>query len=111
MVRVRIRQEGAEVQVIIEGKAVITAPWNAALDIAHEMIAAARRAEEHAKANQIIFDNAMLFRSGAPFGLSNNKNIVTESLKEAAHNYTLRRHMAGGIKSTAIVGTPEVRKV
>ena len=111
MPQIRIRQEGAEVTLIVDGKAAFAAPWNVALDIAHEMIAKARLAEEHAKANQIIFDNAMLFRSGAPFGLSNNKNIVTESLKEAAHNYTLRRHMAGGIKSTAIVGTPEVRKV
>ena len=109
MTEVRIRHEGAEVQVIVDGKAAITAPWNAALDIAHQMIASARKAEEVAKAEGIIFDNAMLIRSGAPFGLSNHPDIISESLKEAAHNTTLRRHMLGGIKSTTIVGTPEVR--
>ena len=111
MARIRIRTEGAEVILIADGKAVLAAPWNAALDIAHELVAAARRAEEYAKAENIIFDNALLIRSGAPFGLSNNRDIVAESIKEAAHNTTLRRHMLGGIKSTAILGTPEVRKL
>jgi len=107
--QIRIRTEGADVILIAEGKAVITAPWNAALDIAHELVAAARRAEEHAKAENIIFDNALLIRSGAPFGLSSHKDIVAESIKEAGHNTTIRRHMPGGIKSTSIVGAPEVR--
>lgn len=111
MPQIRIRQEGAEVTLIVDGKAAFAAPWNAALDIARELMASARLAEEHAKAEGIIFDNALLIRSGAPLGLSNNRNIVTESLKEAAHNYTLRRHLRGGIKSTSIVGAPDIRKV
>lgn len=84
-------------------------PWNAAIDVAHEIIAKARAAEEIAKANNIIFDNALLIRSGAPFGLSNNPDIMKESANEAAWNTTLRRSNLGGLKSEGIVGAPTVR--
>ena len=111
MTQVRIRVVGPEVLVIVDDRAVLQCPWNAVLDIAHELIAKAREAEEYAKAENIIFDNALLIRSGAPFGLSNNRDIVAESVKEAGHNTTIRRHMPGGIKSETIVGAPVVRKM
>jgi len=111
MEQVRIRHEGTNVQVIVNGALVFDAPWNAAQDIARELKAASLRAEEIAKADGIIFDNALLFRSGAPFGLSNHPDIIKETVKEAGHNTTLRRHLRGGIQSKGIVGKPDVRKV
>ena len=109
MTQVRIRNEGTEVLVIIDGALALQAPWNVAIDIARELIAKARAAEEIAKANDIIFDNAILARSGAPIGLSNNKDIIAETAKEAAWNTTLRRSNIGGLKSEGIVGAPTVR--
>lgn len=109
MTQVRIRNEGPEVLVIVDGALSIQAPWNVALDIAHELIAKAKLAEEFAKANDIIFDNALLARMGAPIGLSNNKDIIAETAKEAAWNTTLRRSNIGGLKSDGIAGAPTVR--
>lgn len=107
-VTLRIRQEGTNVLVIKDGTAVLNMPWDAALAVAHEIIAKARLAEETAKAEDIIFDNALLFRSGAPFGLSNHPDIVKQSLIEAQHNTILRRSNMGGIKSQAVFGTPTI---
>lgn len=107
--QVRIRQEGVYVQLIVDGKVVFNAPWNAALDIFREGTAAARRAEELAVAESIIFDQAILVRAGAPFGVTSNPAMLREALTEAGHNSTIRRYMPGGIKSTEIIGTPEVR--
>lgn len=107
--RVRIRNEGAEVLVFAEDELVLRIPWNAAIDVAHEIIAKAKAAEEIAKANDIIFDNALLIRSGGSFGLSSNPDIMKESANEAAWNTTLRRSNLGGLKSEGIVGAPIVR--
>jgi hypothetical protein len=65
-------------------------------------------AEEHAKAERIALDTAILYRSGAPFGLSNHPAIVDEAKKEAAWNTELRRAMPGGVKSAEAFGTPAV---
>jgi hypothetical protein len=65
-------------------------------------------AEEHAKAEAIALDTAILYRSGAPFGLSNHPAIVDEAKKEAAWNTELRRCMPGGVKSEEAFGTPDV---
>ena len=100
------RQEGANVIVILDDKLVLNLPWDVALALAQDITQKAKAAEEIAKAEQIILDNAILFRSGVPIGLSNNRDIIAETIKEAQHNPLLRRHMAGGIKSQAIVGTP-----
>lgn len=72
------------------------------------LVAKARQAEEQAKAESIAADAAILFRSGAPFGLSNDPKIQDEAIKEAAWNRDLRRFMPGGIKSTEVIGVPTI---
>lgn len=108
MTQVRIRQEGTYVLVIVDGKTVINAPYNVALDIFREGIAASKRAEELAHVEGIVHDQAILIRAGAPFGLTNNTAMLREAVTEAGHNPVIRRHMPGGIKSKELVGTPEV---
>lgn len=108
MPHIRIRQEGPSVHIIVDGKLAIDAPWNAAIDIARELMQRARLAEECAKANDIIFDQAILARTGAAFGLSDNKDIQHEAMKEASHNPILRRHIPGGIQSQEAVGVPVI---
>ena len=66
------------------------------------------KVEEHAKAEQIAHDTAILYRSGAPFGLSNHPAIKEEAAKEAAWNTQLRRAMPGGVKSQEAFGMPAV---
>lgn len=102
--------EGTRVLLVSDGRAVLNVPWEAALGIGKAMVAAARKAEETAKAAEIIMDQAILTRAGAPIGLSNNPAIQKEAGKEAAWNRDLRRYMPGGVKSEEVFGTPTLKK-
>ncbi len=108
MTQVRVHQEGPEVQLIIDGRALLM-PWNVALDVSNALRIKARAAEEIAKAEGIIFDQALLIRTGAPLGFTDNPDIQNEAGKEAAHNPALRKYLPGGVKGTEQFGTPTVR--
>lgn len=69
----------------------------------------ASMAEEHARANEIILDSAILLRAGVPIGLSSNPKIQAEARKEAVWNRDLRRYMrGGGIASGEQFGAPTI---
>lgn len=107
-----VRDEGHRVLVIENGKTLIDLPWDGALALARAIAVKARKAEEVAKAEQVIFEQAILTRSGAPFGLTNTPHLLKAAANEAAWNSQLRRYIrgraAGGIESRAIVGTPTI---
>ncbi len=108
MKRIRIGQDGPNVIITIDGRA-IEMPWNAALDVGRALIKKARAAEEIAKAEGIIFDQALLIRTGAPLGFSSHPGIQAEAAKEAAYNSRLRKYLPGGVKATEQFGSPNVR--
>ncbi len=94
---ITVRHDGPNVLLIIDGRAT-ELPWNAALDAANAIREQARKAEEIAKAEGIIFDQALLIRTGAPIGFSSNPDIQKEAGKEAGWNSRLRRYIPGGVK-------------
>lgn len=109
---VRIRQEETRVQLIEKDgagwKVILDVPWDIALQIAAGIHTQAKKAEELAKASDIIFDQAILTRTGAPFGLSDHPRIKEEAAKEAVSNRTLRRALPGGVRSKEVIGAPTV---
>ena len=108
----QIRQEGQRVVVISNGKAILDLPWDAALAVAQAIRTKALLAEEQAKAEAIVFDQALLTRLGVPFGLTGNRAIQQEAQKEAAWNSDLRRYIRhnrmGSMGSQAALGTPAI---
>src|SRR3972149_5567674 len=64
-----VRQDEERVIVIVDGKAVLNLPWEAALEIGQAICQQARRAEEIAKATLVIRDQAIVLRAGGPIGL------------------------------------------
>lgn len=108
---ITVRQEGEHVHVIYNGKLVLDIPYSIAGNLAHMLNSKAKQAEEYAKAEQIIADHALLMRSGAPFGLSDNPKIQDAAATVAAHDRDLRRFMPGGVKSQEHLGVPSVRVV
>lgn len=100
-----IRAEGDRVFANIGGRMFLDLEWKAALELGQAFVAAARQAEEVAKAERIAFDSAILVRAGVPFTLSNRPEIIEMTKVEAVHNRTLRRAMQG-IKSASVVGMP-----
>jgi len=106
----KVKQNGTRVLVLIDGKLALDLPWEAALALSKGIRIQAKRAEELAKAPQIIQDQALIQRAGFPVGLTNNPDIQKEAMKVAQHDRKLRRFLPGGIKSEGAVGTPTVIK-
>jgi len=108
---VDVSQEGERVFIIERGRAILELPWDAAQALARAILTQAARAEEIAKAEQIVYDNAILLRSGAlPIGLTSNPVLIDQTIREAQSNTNLRRYMPGGIKSREVFGTPAIIK-
>lgn len=105
-----VRQDDERVLLIVNGRCVLNLPWDGALEIGRALIAQGHRAEEIAKAAGVIYDNAILVRSGAPISLAVDPRIRKEAEKEAAWNSDLRRKMPGGVRSTESVGAPSVKR-
>jgi len=103
-----IRQEGGRVLVIVDGRAVLDLPWEAALALADALKQKGRSAEEFVKRDAIAMDQAILLRAGATIGLSDRADVQEVAGREAAYNTRLRRMMPGGVKSSEQIGRPAV---
>jgi len=89
-----IHQEGTSVQIIVNGTLVMDLPWDGALELAKAIHVVAKRAEEGAKAEQVIADQALAMRSGWPFGgFTGNPAMIREAGKLAAWDSNLRRYL------------------
>jgi hypothetical protein len=107
MANARIRSEGAEVVLTIDGREV-RLPYTAALEIAKVLFSAGKAAEEIALRESIITDQAILLRAGVPLGLTDHPHLQKEAVKTAMYDRDLRRYMPGGVKSGEVFGTPTV---
>lgn len=105
-----IRQEGTRVLLFYGNQLITSMPYQAALELADALRSQGKKAEEIDQAESIIMDQAILLRTGAPFGITNNPAIMGEAAKEAAWNTRLRRALPGGVKSQEAVGTPSIVK-
>lgn len=105
--------EHDQVLLILDGRLVATLPWQSAHTLGKAITFQANKAEENAKAEQVIFDQAILTRLGVPMGLTNDPWKLKQAANEAAWNTKLRRYIppsrAGGIQSQAVFGSPTVR--
>lgn len=84
-------------------------PYDAAAQAGQILIMQAGAAEESAKAEQIIADQALATRAGLNFGLSNNPKILEAAKSEAFHNRELRLAIPT-MRGTAMYGTPGVKQ-
>jgi hypothetical protein len=108
MQSISIRQEGDRVLLLKNGVLIADMPYQTALELSRALHVKGKDAEAHAKAEQIIGDQALLIRSGAPFGLTRHPAMLHEAIKEAQSNRALRRYLPSGIRSLAIVGSPTI---
>ena len=108
---IRVNQDGTQIN-LIHKDGMISMPWEAALELARAITIQARRAEEIAKVEAIVYDQAILTRLGIPFGLTRNLRIMKEAIKTACWDFGLRRYIRGsrarGIESGEVFGTPRL---
>jgi hypothetical protein len=106
-----IQQYYDQVVLLLDGKFMCTMPWQVADEIASMVRSIARLAEEYAKANAIIAQDALLIRSGAPFSLTNNPKMREQSFNDAQWDPTARKSMPlAGVPSAKEVGAPSLIK-
>jgi hypothetical protein len=90
----------------LNGKVFAVWPLSHAHTIGEIMIAKARGLETKEKADQIAFDQAILFRSGKRFGLTSDPDIQHVAGNLAAWDSSLRRYLPGGIRGQEQFGAP-----
>lgn len=112
--QLRVSVDGEKVLLIHNGTLLLELPYQAALEVSKVIRAQAKKAEENAKTDNVIMDQATLLRSGFPLNLTGNKDIKKEAIKEAQHNRDLRRFIPnsgmGKIKSQEKFGYPSLIK-
>lgn len=106
--RMNVRADGPRVVVLVDGRCVMNIDHQLAEVLGRSLVRQAKKAEESAKAEQIVKDQAFLTRTGAPFAFTNRPDILKEAAKEAAHDPKLRKMFPGGIRSQVQFGVPSV---
>lgn len=106
-VRVRRDDESIIVDQPMTGRVFGVWPLAAAHAIGEAMLAKARELETKERADQIAYDQAILFRSGKPFGLTSDPALQDEAGKLAAWDSSLRRYLPGGIRGIPGVHSQE----
>jgi hypothetical protein len=106
--RITMRTCGPRILVLLDARQGFECGAFEASQIWEQFKRAARRAEERDAVEQVIYDQAILTRMGARFGLTDDAAIQDEAGKEAAWNRELRRALPGGVRSTEAVGTPTI---
>ncbi len=95
------------VALLVNEKLAFELPWNACLEVARELIAAARKAESFKDADRLVDEQALIQRAGFPVGVTNNRHLQKAAMNEAAWG-KYRRYLPGGLPSQTVVGVPAV---
>lgn len=103
-----VLQYGTRVVVLRDGALAADMTWEGAAELGKALIAAARKAEEWAKAQEVAADAAVLMRAGFPIGLAHHPAVVGEAYKVSQGDRELRRHMRNNVSNKSVVGTPRV---
>lgn len=100
-----IRYEGSRVYLIINGRLALDMTWQQALELGRTLMGQARKAEEIAKVEQVVMDQAMLMRAGFPLRMATNDHMLKLAGNEAAWNSDLRRYMPNKLDKIEQYGT------
>lgn len=108
---VTIHRESTRVYLKRGNEVLLDMPWEAALEVGRALIQLGRQAEQVCKIDQVIADQAILMRAGAPIALTGNQAAQQEALKEAMWNPQLRKYMpdrVGNIATAETFGLPVI---
>lgn len=107
-VSVTLHQEFDRVWLMINGQRVLDMGWQHALEVGKALVFQARKAEEVAKVDQVIFDQAILMRAGVPLRFATRNDMLKLAGNEAAWNSDLRRYMPNNLERYGTVFAPTV---
>lgn len=110
MAHFNVGQNGDKVYLIHNGRLVDEMPWQIAIQLAKAILGKGKEAETHAKAKQVITDQAILMRAGVPIGFTSHRGMLNEASKMAQWDSSIRRYMPStpGITSKEVFGIPTI---
>ncbi len=111
----RTFNNGVKIIVEIDGHKPVAIPWEAADEIAEALKLNARIVEQNMKANQVIYDAAIVARTGLPIGLIAPTPMAAkmkdEARKVSENDRGIRKSnlpKIGSIPGQEVFGTPKV---
>lgn len=108
--RLDFKLEGSSIHMVVDGKYIGTFPWQKAQETGRILHHLGKKAEQYAKANELIVADAALIRTGAPFSLTDDRKIRGAAFAEAQWGGTRKRIPLAGIPSPKRCGTPSLVK-
>ncbi len=109
---VRIGCDGDKVIIDIKGRPALRIPWQHAEQVGYAISMKAQQAKEHANAELLIADQAVLLGHGIPLALANDPKILQEAHKKAVDlmrpGHLNHGPPAMGIPSPEHVGSPKI---
>jgi len=109
-VNIRVLQNGPRVLLLVNGTLVADIPAGKAKEVGGALRVVGARAEEWEQAERLIQDQAIMIRTGAPIGLTDNVAINKAALTEAQWG-NLRRYIPnpGAIKSAEVFARATIK--
>ena len=107
----RIFNDGVRVILEFNGKDAKSIPWKHADEVANALRSNARICEQNEKKEQVIFDSAIIARTGLPIGFTSDPKMQDEARKESMYNRDIRRSnlpAIGSIPGQEVFGTPAI---
>jgi len=103
-----VRRQGDRILLLDSGRLLLELPYPAARELARALLTQAVRVDEVAHAQEVVADQALLLRSGAPFALTQVSGLLHEASRLARYDRSLRRALPG-VVPVAKVGVPSIR--
>ena len=107
-IRVRRDEDSIVLEQATLGQIFAIWPLRYAHAIGEILIAKARDLETREQAEQVVFDQAILFRRGLKFGVTSDPNLQHVAGQLAAWDSRLRRYLPGGLPSQEQFGVPAI---
>lgn len=95
--------------VLYRGNLALKIPTAAVLEVFRVVKQVTRFAEALHEVHKTIYDQALLLKGGAPYGLTDNPKVIDEAVKEALWETDVKKYFSTpGIPSKAVFGVPKL---
>ena len=102
--------EGAKIHLVIDGKVIGSGHWTQFEAMCRAGIRACKQAEEYEQHDRMATDQALLLRTGAPFGMATRPDVMELAKHKAVNDREIRKKVLPmqGVKAKEVIYGPKI---